>query len=371
MSLASRWEQLLDELRAQGRYRRLAPPAGIDFSSNDYLGYGRTLHAESAALSRSGMASRLLRGHHPLWAKVETALAAWHGAEAALVMNSGYVANEGLLATAIDPNDWVASDQSNHASIIDGLRLTKAERFVYRHCDLTQLEDGLQAAHAKRTAGRELFVVTESLFGMDGDVAPLAEIVALAERYHARVIVDEAHATGCFGVTGSGLVDQLGLRNRVLASVHTGGKALAVPGAYIAGSRLLKELLVNRCRHVIFTTSLPPLVAAWWLDAIKRVQLDQAGRTRLHANAVAFRKALLMPFGGAHYIVPVVLGDDASAVSVAQQLQAQGYDIRAIRPPTVPVGSSRLRIAIHAEHSPEMLRELAAALYNARAFTQP
>jgi 8-amino-7-oxononanoate synthase len=365
MSLASRWEQLLDELRAQGRYRHLAPPAGIDFSSNDYLGYGQNLRPESEALSRSGMASRLLRGHYPLWDEVETALAVWHGAEAALVMNSGYVANEGLLATVIDANDWVASDQSNHASIIDGLRLTKAERFVYRHNDLTQLEDGLRSAHAARTAGRELFIVTESLFGMDGDVAPLAAIVALAERYHASVIVDEAHATGCFGAIGSGLVDQLGLRSRVVATVHTGGKALAVPGAYIAGSRLLKELLVNRCRHLIFTTALPPQVGSWWQETLERVQIDEAARSRLHANVAEFRKALTaagVPAGGAHYIIPIDLSDDARTVQAAQQLQASGFDIRAIRPPTVPPGTARLRISIHADHSPELLAGAAAAL---------
>ena len=373
MSLSARWQELLEELRVQGRERRLAPPAGIDFSSNDYLGYGQILRTKTAELSRSGMASRLLRGHHPLWDAVETALASWHGAEAALVMNSGYVANEGLLATVIDPDDWIASDAANHASIIDGLRLTKAERFVYRHIDLNHLEDGLRTAHAVRMTRRELFIVTESLFGMEGDVAPLARIAELAERYHANVIVDEAHATGCFGATGSGLVDHLQLRSRVLATVHTGGKALAVPGAYIAGSRQLKELLVNRCRHLIFTTALPPQIAAWWLEAIRRVQADHAGRTRLHANAAEFRELLTSDsaIGGDHYLVPIVLGEDAAAVHAAQQLQSQGFDVRAIRPPTVPVGTARLRIAIHADHSLEMLQQLAAALYNARASTGP
>src|SRR5262249_37524850 len=222
-------------------------------TSNDYLGYGAA-RASSAGpgLPRSGMGSRLLRGHHPIWEEVEAALAGWHGAEAALMMTSGYAANEGLLATVIEPHDWVASDQLNHASIIDGLRLAGAERFVFRHQDLDHLEAGLRAASRGGTGQRERFVVTESLFGMDGGMTPLGPLVQLAERHGAHVIVDEAHSTGCFGPAGSGCVDAAGLRGRVLATVHTGGKALGVCGAYVCGSARLRELLINRCRHFIF-----------------------------------------------------------------------------------------------------------------------
>ena len=354
---------MLDELRDQRRERRLAAATGIDFSSNDYLGYSQISWPQAAPLARSGTASRLLRGQHPLWDELETALARWHGAQAALVMTSGYVANEGLLSTIIDANDWVASDQANHASIIDGLRLARAERFIYPHNDLAHLEDGLRLAHAQRSPRRELFIVTEALFGMEGDVAPLGALATLAERYHAHLIVDEAHATGCFGPAGSGLVDQLGLRPRVLATIHTGGKALAAPGAYVAGSRLLKDYLVNRCRHLLFTTALPPQIASWWLQTLPRVQADEAARTRLHANARQFRAALaeagLMP-GGTQYIVPVVIGADAAALRAAESLQAQGYDLRAIRPPTVPPGTARLRISIHADHPADLLRQVAA-----------
>src|SRR5438132_12246963 len=221
------------------------------------------------------MASRLLRGHQAIWEEVETALARWHGAEATLMMTSGYAANEGLLSTLLEPRDWVASDALNHASIIDGLRLSRAERFIYRHLDLDHLEAGLRAVARTRSVQRHLFVVTESLFGMDGDLAPLESLVLLAERYGASVIVDEAHSTGCFGPTGSGCVDAAGLRERVLATVHTGGKALAVAGAYLCGSALLRELLINRCRHFIFTTALPPIMAAGWPDALRRVRPDQ------------------------------------------------------------------------------------------------
>src|SRR5262249_37558095 len=204
---------------------------------------------------------------------------------------------------------------------------------------------------AQRGSGRrELLIVTESLFGMDGDRTPLESIIALAERHGAHVIVDEAHATGCFGVTGSGLVDAAGLRSRVLATVHTGGKALAVPGAYICGSRTLRELLINRCRHLIFTTALPPAVGAWWLETIARVRADHVSRARLHESVTVFRGALaehgVKPQGN-DYIVPIVIGSDAAAVHAAERLQSLDYDIRAIRPPTVPQGTARLRIAVH------------------------
>ncbi|HLJ93962.1 MAG TPA: 8-amino-7-oxononanoate synthase [Gemmataceae bacterium] len=372
MSLHGRWSALLDRLRSEGRVRELSLPRGIDFSSNDYLGYGASSASsgtDSANASlRSGMASRLLRGHQAIWEEVESALARWHGAEAALVMTSGYAANEGLLSTAIEPHDWVASDAFNHASIIDGLRLAGAERFVYRHLDLNHLEAGLQAAMKTSPGPRQRFVVTESLFGMDGDTAPLDELVRLAERYGAWVIVDEAHSTGCFGREGAGVIDAAGLRARILASVHTGGKALGVAGAYICGSALLKNLLINRCRHFMFTTALPGAVGAWWLDTLRRVQADHAGRQSLHEAAAIFRSELArhgIPALGSHYIVPVVRGEDRRAVQAANRLQQEGWDIRAIRPPSVPPGSARLRISIHADHPQVTLAAAAAAVAEA------
>jgi 7-keto-8-aminopelargonate synthetase-like enzyme len=367
MKLLDRWSAGLDLLRGQGRYRELRPPTGVDLTSNDYLGYGNG-RASACALPRSGLASRLLRGHHPIWDEVEAALARWHGAEAALMMTSGYAANEGLLATVIEQADWVASDQLNHASIIDGLRLAGAERFIYRHQDLDHLEIGLRAASLARTSQRELFVVTESLFGMEGDLTGLPPLVQLAERYGAHVIVDEAHSTGCFGPAGSGCVDAAGLRGRVLATVHTGGKALGTCGAYVCGAARLRELLINRCRHFIFTTALPPAVGAWWLEALGRVQSDDAGRADLHRAAAVFRAELArhgVPVLGAHYIVPVVLGGDRRAVQVARSLQEAGWDIRAIRPPSVPAGTARLRIAVHADHAGETVVAAAAAVAEA------
>lgn len=364
MSVFDRWRTQLDRLREEGRYRTLKAPAGIDFSSNDYLGYAARRWPGSE-LSRSGAASRLLRGHHPIWDDVEAKLAAWHQAQAALVMNNGYSANEGLLSTVCEADDFVFSDQCNHASIIDGLRLSRAQKVIFRHNDLNELEAILRERKARRSAAQAWFIVTESLFGMEGDTAPLRDLADLADRHHAHLIVDEAHATGCFGDTGSGMIDALGLRERVLASVHTGGKALGVPGAYIVGSSQLKELLINHCRHLIFTTALPPQVGAWWLDALELVARDEASRSVLHERTQFFRTELLarrIAVGGTHYIASIVLGPDAIAVEAARRLQEAGFDVRAIRPPTVAEGTARLRVSIHADHEPAVLLRLAEAL---------
>lgn len=369
MAITERWTSTLETLKSQGRYRSLRSSLGIDFTSNDYLGYGssrsRIRPVGDLERNRSGMASRLLRGHHPIWDEVESALAAWHHAESILMMTSGYAANEGLISTIIEPGDWVASDELNHACIVDGLRMARARRFSFRHNDLNHLEEGLKAEHQKRHEGRELFIITESLFSMDGDRAPLREIVELAERYSAYLIVDEAHATGCFGVKGSGIVDELGLRDRILASVHTGGKALGVLGAYIACSALLREFLVNRCRHLIFTTALPAVAGAWWLQMLEQVQEDHEGRAKLRENFAFVRNSLTesnLVCSGDQFIIPVILGEDPKAVAVAQHLQNRGFDVRAIRPPSVPPGTARLRISIHADHTKKQLQDLCEAL---------
>jgi len=363
MSLSARWSVELAGLREQGRHRSFRPPAGIDFTSNDYLGYG-SIPVAASPLPITGRASRLLRGQHPVWDEVESTLAEWHGAEAALMMTSGYAANEGLLSTVIEPGDWVATDEFNHASILDGFRLVRPRKFAFRHNDLNHLEEGLKAEAARNRIGRQLFVVTESLFSMEGDRPDLRTMVELTERYGANLIVDEAHSTGCFGPHGSGSVDEAGIRGRVLATVHTGGKALGVCGAYLCGSKLLKELLVNRCRHLIFTTALPPVAGAWWLDRLNRVRTDEAGRAKLHANARRFRECVPDAIGSS-YIVPLVLGDDTRAVGVAANLQERGFDVRAIRPPSVPKGTARIRVSIHADHDAATLDALADAVREA------
>jgi 8-amino-7-oxononanoate synthase len=281
------------------------------------------------------------------------------------MMPSGYAANEGLLSTILEPGDWIATDELNHACIIDGLRLARCRKFSFAHNDLNQLEDGLKAEAARNDAGRERFIITESLFSMDGDRSDLQAIAGLAEKYSAHLLVDEAHSTGCYGSTGAGCIDGASVRPQVLASMHTGGKALGVPGAYLCVSKLLKDFLINRCRHLIFTTAMPAACGEWWLKALDRVQTDTVGRNRLHENAAQFRTRLaalgIEPLGNT-FVVPVVLGDDPRAVAVAQQLLTSGFDVRAIRPPSVPLGTSRLRISIHADHDAETILTLANRL---------
>ncbi len=377
MNLFERWSNALDTLKSQGRFRSFTEPRGIDLTSNDYLGIGaRGRGAEisnfalcalrpASRFARSGLSSRLLRGNHPVWEEVEASLAGWHSSPAVLMMTSGYAANEGLISTIIEPGDWVASDELVHACIVDGLRLARCRRFSYKHNDLTNLEEGLRAEAGKADCDRQRFIITESVFSMDGDRANLSAIVDLAQRYGAHVIVDEAHSTGCFHLNGSGCVDAAGVRDGILASVHTGGKALGVPGAYICCSQLLKDYLINRCRHLIFTTAMPPAVGEWWLEMLSQVQDDQAGRKALHYNSAIFRAELArfgIPALGDTYVVPVVLGDDPRAVEAARQLQQAGYDIRAIRPPSVAPGTARLRISMHADHDASMLKELAGQL---------
>jgi len=369
MTINRRWKGILAELRAQGTYRALKPPEGIDLCSNDYLGYAGdskwNCSGENVIHERAATAARLIRGNHPVWEEVERVLASWHGVESVLMMSSGYAANEGLFSTVIEKKDWVASDRLNHASIIDGLRLNRSERFVYDHCKLDQLETGLRNASSKRSAQQQLFIVTESLFGMDGDIAPLQDIVELAERYEAHLVVDEAHATGCYGQEGSGLVDSYGLRSRVLATMHTGGKALAVHGAYICGSSLLKNLLINKCCHFMFSTALPPYLGKMWCEAIDRVRKDEASRHKLHQMTRLFRNELKereLPIIGTEYIVPVIIGDNTETNRMAEVLLDHGYDIRAIRTPTVPANTARLRISVHADHSLDLLMNIVEVL---------
>ena len=313
--------------------------------------------------SRSGLSSRLLRGHHEIWDEVEARLAAWHGSESVLMMTSGYSANEGLLSTVIEPGDWVVMDDLCHACIHDGLRLTKCRKMSFQHNDMTHLEELLHAEAAKND--RERFIIVESMYSMDGDLADLNQVCDIAERYNASVIIDEAHTTGCYNSNGSGSVDAAGVRDRILASVHTGGKALGVMGAYIAGSQLLKDYLINRCRHLIFTTALPAICGSWWLATLDRINGDNDTRKQLHENSQRFR-TILSDNGvsaiGTEYVIPIILGDNTTTVNAAKQLQARDYDMRAIRPPSVPPGTSRIRISVHADMPLSLIEEAARAV---------
>ncbi|HEY7559403.1 MAG TPA: 8-amino-7-oxononanoate synthase [Candidatus Binatia bacterium] len=334
----------------------------INFSSNNYLGIANhpaLRDAAKAAIDRYGCgsgASRLISGNMVLHEELEAKIAEFKRTEAALVFNSGFQANTGIIPALVGPDDVVFSDALNHASIIDGCRLSRAKIVVYEHCEVRQLQRSLKDAPRD---GRKL-IVTESLFSMDGDEAPLKDIVTLAEQYGAIVMVDEAHATGVYEPNGAGLIAKLGLGERVLVQMGTLGKALGGFGAYVAGSRALRELLINRCRSFIFTTSLPPAVMAMAIAAIELVQKEPERRQTLRQNCETLRnglRALDYKLGdSASQILPLIVGDAGACMKLSGYLLSRGIFAQGIRPPTVPPGTSRLRITLMATHTREHLR---------------
>jgi 8-amino-7-oxononanoate synthase len=373
-ALLGRLKGELAGLEANSQLRHLQVLPELNFSSNDYLGLSadpRLREAVVAALAAGSpvgsTGSRLLSGHAAVWEALESQLAEFVCAEEALYFSSGYAANVGLFSSVLRPDDVVFSDSANHASIIDGIRLSGARKVIFPHLDLNVLEDELRQPLAG--AGQK-FLAVESVFSMDGDRAPLADLVALAERYGANLIVDEAHATGVFGPQGRGLVAAAEAEGRVFAVVHTCGKALAGMGAFVSGSRTLKQYLVNRARTFIFSTALPPYLAAQMRAAIEIVSRADAARTRL-AGLAAHLRARLQEAGfdtakSDSQIVPVILGENERALQFAARLCQEGFAVRAIRPPTVPAGSARLRLSLTVQHSREVLDALVDALIRVR-----
>jgi 8-amino-7-oxononanoate synthase/dethiobiotin synthase len=368
--------EALERLARQGR-RRAWPPrsaAGADFASNDYLGFARRpelVAAAHAALDRFGVGSRAARqlgGANEALLAAEEAAAEWLGAEAALLFPSGYQANLGLLGALCGRGDVLVSDELNHASLVDGARLSRAEVVVARHLDLEDYEVALSRA---RGARRRL-VVVESVFSMDGDLAPLVELSHLCARHAAWLVVDEAHAVGLLGPRGAGawpLALAAGADgSRLAARVATGSKSLGVGGAFVAGPRATVEWVANRARAFLFTTAPPPVVGAALARAIDLVACADAEReTALgHARHLAEALGVARP---AAAIVPFVLGGDERAVGVATRLVERGFDARAVRPPTVPEGSARLRLVTHAHNTADEVAGLAAALAGERAST--
>jgi len=363
-------------LRDAGLYRRLRRVEGaqdatlmldgrevINFSSNNYLGLANhpaLADAAKDAIDRYGCgagASRLITGNMTLHEELEAKLAQFKGTEAALVFNSGFQANTGILSTLVGAGDVIFSDALNHASIIDGCRLSRAEIVVYRHCDLDQLEGQLKNAPG---SGRKM-IVTETIFSMDGDQAPLVEMVELADRYGALLMVDEAHATGIFGPNGAGIVAKLGLSGRVPVQMGTLGKALGGFGAYVAGGRSLRELLINRCRSLIFTTALPPALPAMALAAIDLVQREPERREALLRNCQMMTQGLeklgLAIKPSQSPILPLIVGEATKCMELSERLLQRGVFAQGIRPPTVPPGTSRLRITLMATHTKEQIEK--------------
>jgi 8-amino-7-oxononanoate synthase len=367
-------EKELQTLKNLSLYRRLRSVDGeqgptlrvdgrevINFSSNNYLGLANhpaLREAAKIAIDRYGCgsgASRLISGNMTLHEELEAKLAELKRTEAALVFNSGFQANVGIISTLIGHGDAVFSDALNHASIIDGCRLSRAQTYVYGHADLQQLEDSLKQA----SACRRKLIVTETLFSMDGDEAPLKEMVDLAEKYDAMLMADEAHATGVYGPDGAGIVAKLGLGDRVLVQMGTLGKALGAFGAYVAGSAGLREVIINRCRSFIFTTSLPPAVMAMGIAALDVVKKEPERRLALSNNCARLNaglEALGYSIGkGRSQIIPLMVGDADECMRLSEQLLRRGIFAQGIRPPTVPAGTSRLRITVMATHRSEQL----------------
>jgi|SRR5579883_2335437 8-amino-7-oxononanoate synthase len=372
-ALASWKARLYEGLRFldhRNQRRNLAEIRGVNFCSNDYLGL-----AESAALQKAvaeavqraervgGTGSRLLSGQTEEWREVEEEFAKFAGTEAALFFTSGYGANVGLLSSLVGKDDVIFSDEQNHASLIDGMRLSGARKVIYPHLNLNALEDALRQ---EAGAPWRKVIVTESVFSMDGDIAPLAEIANLAEKYNAALILDEAHATAVQGPSGRGLAISAGLTHRVLALIHTCGKALASAGAFVCGSAVLKDHLVNHARTFIFSTALPPYMAAQIGAALQLAEGMDRERDLLLGNAAALRESLRAEgfdtAGTGSQIVPVVLHSNEAALEAAEHLQREGFAVRAIRPPTVPPGTSRLRLSLTVRIAEEELSRLVRAL---------
>ena len=343
-------------LRERSQLRGFATLAGVNLCSNDYLGLAEDPRLKEAVLesvedaARVGSTgSRLLSGHDPVWNELEEEYASFSGTEAALYFANGYAANLGLLSSLIGRRDLVFSDELNHASLIDGIRLSGARKVIYPHLDLNALELALRA---NETESCRKLIVTESVFSMDGDVADVKGIEELAERFGASLIVDEAHATAVHGPGGAGIVAEAGLTREVLATVHTCGKALASAGAFVCGARVLREFLINHARTLIFSTAMPAHFAGQLRAALNLAKEMNRERASLLENSRALAESMRADgwdlSATASQIIPVIVGSNDDALAAAQFLREQGFAIRAIRPPTVSVGRARLRLSLTA-----------------------
>jgi len=389
MQFQERIQQELDGLRQLDRYRVLPDITArhgthiavggqplLNLSSNDYLGLGddRELlvgYAEELKereYSMTSSSSRLLTGNHSLYDQLERALAALYGRETALVFNSGYHANIGIIPALCGRHDLVLSDRKNHASIIDGMKIAEAPYQRYRHLDYDHLEELLAAAVDHY---RQIFIVTESVFSMDGDLADLSRLVALKEKYGAVLVVDEAHGVGVFGERGLGLCETTGVVQQIDIITGTFGKALASTGAYAVMSRLFREYLINTMRSFIFTTALPPAILGWSLLTLERQALMSRERQALLQLAARLRSELIarsLDVPGESHIVPVITGSNALAVALSARLRDAGFLCLPVRPPTVPEKSARIRISLRSilqwkelERIPELVGKIVTA----------
>lgn len=341
-----------------------------NLSSNDYLGLAgdaelrRSFYAQfdpaSPELALTSASSRLLTGNTLAYTRLENKLSVLYDQRAALVFNSGYHANIGILPALATSKDLILSDKLNHASIIDGMKLCDAETQRYRHLDYEHLEKILSE---KRAQYRQVFLITESVFSMDGDSADMMKLVALKEKYDCLLVVDEAHSVGVRGPAGAGMCAALGVQQKVDLLIGTFGKAFASAGAYAIMAPEVKHYLINHTRPLIFTTGLPPAVLNWSAFVLKRCARMDAERERLKRMGVRLRtliqtKGQGSTIAGDSQIVPLIIGEDAAAVAQAKTFQERGFLVFAIRPPTVPQGTSRLRFSLNAALEASLLEQL-------------
>lgn len=363
-------EQALDTLKNRGRYRALAPRSGFDFASNDYLGLANSDTLRTAAISAlergvglGAGASRLLRGNDPEHELLEAEAAAFFGTQKALFFGGGFVANTAIFSALPRHRDLVVYDALIHASAHDGMRLGRATTVAFNHNDVSHAETVIKQWRAQGGTGR-VWLAFETVYSMDGDLAPIRDLVTLAQSLDAVLIADEAHATGVFGAQGRGLLHAF--EGQVdLLTLHTCGKGLGISGALVCGDRALIETLINKARGFIFATAPSPLTAALVRSALQRLQQnpclsDELAKLVSHAQHEGMQKCGLS--GLQSQIIPVIIGGDKHTMAVASGIQARGFDVRGIRPPTVPRGTARLRISITRNSSLSEISDMFAVL---------
>ena len=348
-----------------------------DFASNDYLGLAsdpRIARAASAVLQAEGTgagAARLISGNHPIHNTLERTLARFKSCESALLFPSGYMVNVGVIPALVGAGDVIYSDTLNHASLIDGCRLSKATLRIFPHRDLDELGAMMEA---DRGLYRRALIVVEGVFSMDGDVFPLDGLVDLAHRFGAWTYVDDAHGTGVLGAQGRGAIEECGVTGQIDVVVGTLGKSLGVSGAWVSGSQTLIDFLTSRARSFVFTTGTPAALAAAALEALRLAEVESWRREAVRDRARQLRDRLRsagrdVPGTPDGHIVPVMVGDPVRTMTVVAELRRRGFLVGGVRPPTVPAGTSRLRISVSAVHPPELVDTLAANLLDVMRIT--
>ena len=364
------------EIRKQNNaLRKLSLPNKlIDFSSNDYIGFSKNkaifdeTHQylmDKDCIQNGATGSRLISGNHKVYQEAEDYIAKFHQLETALIFNSGYDANVGFFSSVPQKGDLILYDELCHASIRDGIQLSNAKAYKFKHNDFEDLEKLIQRCQTELV---EVYIVTETVFSMDGDCPNMEELVAVSEKYNCYLVVDEAHALGVFGEKGEGLVQMLGLQNQVFARIMTFGKGLGCHGAAIVGSQELKEYLVNFARSFIYTTGLSPHSVATILVAYHHLKTDKQTIEELRENIIHFNqeKNLLglkpMFVRSKSAIQSAIIPGNQNVKSIANQLQEKGFDVKAILSPTVPEGQERLRFCLHSYNTKEEISEVLALL---------